>query len=146
MPPCREAGACPWLEGSSCWAANWAGRKGWQKIKQAPKHLLNSEINLSRKSLTPLPPGITYRSPTAKNNLDKHLDWVSPRHLSANKVFTLTLSNSGGGLFPLHKFDKAQTAFRVIVNLVDLVRSLKRQLPWVIILDVEASKEKPVWF
>lgn len=48
---------------------------------------------------------------------------------SANEAFTLTLSNSGGGLFPLHKFDKAQTAFRVIVNLVDFVRSLERQLP-----------------
>lgn len=70
---------------------------------------------------------MTYRSPTAKNNLDKHLNWVFPLHLSANKAFILTLSNSGGGLFPLHKFDKAQTAFRVIVNLVDFVRSLKRQ-------------------
>lgn len=104
-------------------------------MKQAFKYLLNSKINLTRKNLTLFPPRMT-----AKNNLDKHLNWVSPHHLSANKAFILTLSNSGGGLFPLHKFDKAQTAFRVIVNLVDFVRSLKRQLPWIIILDVEASK------
>lgn len=45
----------------------------------------------------------------------------------------LTLSNSGGGFFPLHKFDKAQTAFRVIVNLVDLVRSLKRETTAIIL-------------
>lgn len=78
--------------------------------------------------------------PAAQNNWDKHLDWVAPHHLSANKAFILTLSNSGGGLFPLHKFDRAQTAFRVIVSLVDFVRSLKRQRPWITILDVEASK------
>lgn len=83
-------------------------------------------------------------SSTAQNNPDKHLHWVSPHHLAASKVFLLTLSNSGGGLFPLHRFDKAQTAFRVIVSLVDVVRSLNRELPGIIVLDVEAEGIKGI--
>lgn len=38
---------------------------------------------------------------------------------------SLTFANSGGGFFPRQRFDRAQTAFRVIVSRVDLVRSLK---------------------
>lgn len=36
-----------------------------------------------------------------------------------------TFSKAGGGFFPLQRLDRAQTAFLVMVNLVDLVRSLK---------------------
>lgn len=36
-----------------------------------------------------------------------------------------TFSNSGGGLFPRHRLDSAQTAFLVMVSLVDLVNSLE---------------------
>ena len=38
-----------------------------------------------------------------------------------------TFSKAGGGFFPLQRLERAQTAFLVIVNLVDLVRSLKWQ-------------------
>lgn len=37
----------------------------------------------------------------------------------------ITCSKGGGGFFPLQRLDKAHTAFLVMVNLVDLVRSLK---------------------
>lgn len=40
-------------------------------------------------------------------------------------VSSLTFANSGGGFFPRQRFDRAHTAFRVIVSLVDFVRSLK---------------------
>lgn len=69
---------------------------------------------------------------------------MSPHHLAANKAFLLTFSNSGGGLFPLQRFDKAQTAFRVIVSLVDVVRSLNRELPGIITLDMEAEGTKRI--
>lgn len=36
-----------------------------------------------------------------------------------------TFSKAGGGFFPLQRFDRAHTAFLVMVNLVDLVKSLK---------------------
>ena len=39
-------------------------------------------------------------------------------------VNVLTFKKSGGGFFPLHKFDKHQTAFLVIDILVDLLSSL----------------------
>lgn len=38
-----------------------------------------------------------------------------------------TFSNAGGGFFPLQRLDRAQTAFLVMVSLVDLVRSLSRE-------------------
>lgn len=37
-----------------------------------------------------------------------------------------TFSKAGGGFFPLQRLDRAHTAFLVMVNLVDLVRSLKQ--------------------
>lgn len=37
-----------------------------------------------------------------------------------------TFSKAGGGFLPLQRLDRAQTAFLVIVSLVDLVRSLSR--------------------
>lgn len=40
---------------------------------------------------------------------------------------TFTFSKAGGGFLPLQRLDRAHTAFLVIVNLVDLVRSLKQQ-------------------
>lgn len=40
---------------------------------------------------------------------------------------SLTIANSGGGFFPRQRFDRAQTAFRVIVSRVDFVRSLKEK-------------------
>lgn len=69
---------------------------------------------------------------------------MSPHQLAASKAFLLTFSNSGGGLFPLHRFDKAHTAFRVMVSLVDVVRSLNRELPAIIGLDVEAEGIKRI--
>lgn len=50
------------------------------------------------------------------------MDSTIPQGLASS---SLTFANSGGGFFPRQRFDRAQTAFRVIVNRVDLVRSLK---------------------
>lgn len=82
-----EVWVCP-SPGVSWWAANRAMHTGRQNIKQALKYLLNSKINLSRKNLTLLPPRTSCRSPTAKNNLDKHLDWVSPLPICQQGIYS----------------------------------------------------------
>lgn len=47
------------------------------------------------------------------------------RKCSRNHVMTTgTFSKAGGGFFPLQRFDRAHTAFLVMVSLVDLVKSL----------------------
>ena len=40
----------------------------------------------------------------------------------------LTLAKSGGGFFPLQRLERAQTKFLVIDNLVDLVRTLLKEI------------------
>lgn len=84
----QKSAFAPYSRGLSWWAANRAMQRGWQNIKQALKYLLNTKIHLSRKNLTPFPPRTSYRSPRAKNNLDKHLGWLSPHHICQRGIYS----------------------------------------------------------
>lgn len=54
----------------------------------------------------------------------------------------LTFAKSGGGFLPLHRLDRAHTAFRVVVRRLDLASSLHRAEPAVSTALTQSDKRR----
>ena len=102
----------------------------WEKKKKKIIHVFSIKSSFVLLSLLASTSNEEWPSQLWSQCLQLHKDWHQ-HHCTLTSDYNLhlkfTFEKSGGGFFPLHKLDSAQTRFFVIDSLEDCFKSLKKK-------------------